>query len=322
MRHIVKELVAGILIIFVPLLFAGLSGSLWVSSSEAAVLKNVRFGTYDDFTRVVFEFDDPPNPPLFNVRASGQLDIAFADCQPDLVRKIPTKHFDRIIDVQLWMREEALITWVFFNFKHSRYKWFALSNPHRMVVDVFADTRYESPGEPSVDHNSRSPELTPSSEQAQPFLEPLEPAYTNLGTSPGPLDKLPPAPVKADPNFKNERLHRTDILPDVSQAALASVDNTVAPTQPDMRPLSAHSDLNLKKNASMYIPQYVLVIASIAITILILILLVLIMLVRNSWAAKNPQRLSSAEFIRIQDGRISLLNERIQEQLERYKTGS
>lgn len=284
-------------LVYVPLLVAGLTGWVGVAPCLAGYLKDLRIGQYDTFTRIVFEFDEAVGEPILNDHPSGQLDITFSRAHPDLIRRIPTRHRNRIDDIQIWMRGDDLVAFVDFAFHSFRYKWFSLSNPHRIVVDV-------SPLEP------------PSPPSGQPIIEDKKSQQlntqmdreTNTGAN------IAPAPLKQ----LAVELNPTQAAPSESLAP-ESDPNANYQIKENIENLSIKSDFLPKENNALDKMQYYLVVALIAITILILTLLLLMLLLKNRWMEKGPQLLKADELIKRQDARIALLNECIQEQLKRYE---
>ncbi len=286
------------LLVYVPLLVVGFTGWVGVAPCLAACLKDLRIGQYDTFMRIVFEFDEAVAEPILNNHPSGQLDITFSRAHPDLIRRIPTMHRNRIDDIQIWMRGDDLVAFVDFSFHSFRYKWFPLSNPHRIVVDVSVlEPPSSFSGQPALESKKSQQQLN-----TQIDLE------TNTGTNiaPAPLEKLSieSIPRQAGPGESLEP---------------EAVPNSNHQKKENSGKLSIESDFLPKENNALDKMQYYLVVALIAMTILILMLLLLMLLLRNRWMEKGPQLLKADELIKRQDARIALLNECIQEQLKRYE---
>jgi hypothetical protein len=137
---------------------------VWLAPANAAQLKDVRLGEYNEFTRIVFDLDGPTASPEIEIRPSGQLLITFKKAGVSLLRKIPVERGPHIKDIQIWQRQgRRLSVLVITSHSKIRIESFRLSRPPRFAVDIFpvaqsVGTDTVKPSESSV---SGAQEVTP-----------------------------------------------------------------------------------------------------------------------------------------------------------------
>lgn len=144
------------------LIYAGFAALFSMpATTGASELKDIRIGEYDNFTRVVFEFSDSVVPRNFDDGSSGRLTVAFPWTQPRLIRKIPTERSPRIDDTQLWKTGTVLYAILVFPFDRYRYDFFTLSEPDRIVIDIFPlnDAAYQNRTTPKKQQGPQSSQL-------------------------------------------------------------------------------------------------------------------------------------------------------------------
>ena len=107
-----------------------------VYSTQAALLKDIRIGEYDKFTRIVFELDSSIKPEHIVRISAGQLSVVFANTSAEFIRKIPVERSRHIKNIQLWDKTNQLSAVISFDFEHFRHESFPLNNPPRIVLDI------------------------------------------------------------------------------------------------------------------------------------------------------------------------------------------
>ena len=290
-----------------PLIMAGFNLAFLIGSVQAAVLKDIRVGEYEEFTRVVLELDSPCEPEQIRSTADGRLTVEFSDSSVDLIRKIPIERSPQLKDIQIWHKKKSLSAVITFNFSRFRYHSFPLNDPPRIVLDIHpmavstppaADRAIPAKGAaPAADApiTSRIPavrqKVAESAIASSSLLTETKPA-----TPPPPMPRLINSPADAESSRSQ-----------LSEPARGNTSTAEAGT--DVSQVSRSKSNRL---------QYYLVIALVIITIVILAMLLLMLLSRRRWAESGPQ-LSADEFLRKQDKHIESLNERIQEQFKRYE---
>lgn len=281
------------------LIFALLCLTVWIPPSDANILKDVRVGEYENFTRIVFELDVDTNATLNVVADTNELRIRFPDTRPDLVRKIPVERADLIKEIQIWKQTGQLSVVIKMAALQTRVESFTLKNPSRYAVDIFWQTPGKqdqkgaaAPPPPSDEHVDRPAGAgeTPALPQGQaPTAEIAERTITPT---------VAPTPKEISPLSRNE-----------PPAALVPRIEAVPPPSNDQ----AGSGMAKQRNWL----QYYLVVALIVLTITILVLLVLMLLTHYRWEDSRGLK-SSNEILRKQNSHIAELDERIKEQLKRY----
>lgn len=305
---------------------AAVSLMFWTTPSFAAQLKDIRLGEHNDYTRIVFEFDQSVQSNLVQPDNPHRLEIEFPDTRPNLVQKIPVERAKHLKDIQIWSAHNALSAVLKFNLTHKKVDTFALKEPPRIIVDIYWQTPATQPAKTSLGQRADAPlpdtadallkeqesGQTPASTttidkalESEPHNQPLmntETLDTHLPDSAGEPDK--PSPEK----FETPPPPNIDSTP-----SAASVDKT----EQNMAPVTAPTEPTRTVSRRGNWLQYYLVIALVIITVGILVLLVMMLLTRYRWVNEDPP-LSTSEFLKLQDERLSKLDARIKEQLKRY----
>jgi hypothetical protein len=256
--------------IALPLLSAGFVLVLLVHTSNAALLKDIRVGEYEGYTRIVFELDAPAEPEKIEHRSPGHLAVVFGDTSADLIRKIPVGRSAHVDKIQIWEQGNRLTAVLAMDFKNFGQESFSLTNPPRLVVDI------------------RPTENAP---------------HTGAEPSPG----IPQAGDSTPQQAVSTGASAPSSNPD-GEAAEKSASETAEPSPSDTHKasVSANEDLSpAKPPTSATRPsgkrpgrlQFYLVIILVAITIVILALLLLMLLARHRWigdkslsaAGKKPE---------------------------------
>ena len=121
--------------------------------AQAANLKNMRTGKHEQFTRVVFEFQ---NNVLFEspeIKGKGKLSVVFLDSSTTLPRLtlFKTGPIQLVHSIEFVRQKSNLIANVRLSFPYFILKAFSLSGPNRVVVDAY---QVSSPPEKSEQKES------------------------------------------------------------------------------------------------------------------------------------------------------------------------
>jgi hypothetical protein len=287
------------------------------ATTGASELKDIRIGEYDKFTRVVFEFSDSVAPQNFDDGASGRLTVTFPGTQPRLIRKIPTERSPRIDDTQLWQTGTVLYAILVFPFDRYRYDFFTLSEPDRIVIDIFPlnDAAYLDRTAPKNRQEQSSSQLT--ADQTPP-VTPTD--VVNIDPPDG--DHLEPIRVS---DIRETPLEKTShdlesnqrSVPDDAVARIASPEETESDPSGLRQPVKSQVDYPSGPGGITSRLQYFLMVGLVIITIALLGLLLVFLFSRQKIkTALMP--LDTDEYFKQQDEAIASLNQRIQEQLKRY----
>ena len=107
---------------------------LTASDSEAAVINNLRAGTYADKTRIVLDLDDAPN--YSEVLAGSQLNINIdADVRQENVLTPKSDLVKKVILRKAGQGKAKVL--VDLSKEPGSYKVFILKSPNRLVIDFY-----------------------------------------------------------------------------------------------------------------------------------------------------------------------------------------
>lgn len=314
---------------YLPLIGVVLMIACHVVSVHAAVLKDIRIGEHDDFTRIVFEFDAPMATDRFSADAPGRLSVVFQDVAIGLTRKISLESSRHLQDIQIWQRKDQLSAVVLLNIDHYEHKSFLLSQPPRVALDIYPLSQAPPPAAPAAPVSRSSAEDAselsippkesgpPKESDSGPTEEsgsgsnnfPLSPEYSSEKqrsvSSTGMTANTPASsPLEHDPISSRTEIHDGDNA-DTSRSVDTSPQDPAASSGKTESP--APSSL-----------QFYLVIGLVAITILILIMLLLMLFSKRHWVGEKSPR-NVMESLKSQEERIDRLNARIKEQFKRYE---
>jgi hypothetical protein len=296
-----------------PLNLAGIALVFLVGLAQAATLKDIRVGEYEQFTRIVFELDALTEPKLIRPTDSGQLTIVFDGTVAKLIRKIPFERSQQVKDFQIWHINNTLSAVVFFKINRFRYESFSLIDPPRMVLDI-----HPLPKDTAPAASDKSGKQDSSKDL---IAESKEPAPLDTGTN-----TKPTVAAEMTLPLRNEE---PSLSPSLTASANtnnleAATANETSDVNLTSNPLINDSPAKASGGSSQPIPfdsnplQFYLVIALVLITIVILVLLLIMLLSRHQWIGGKPQ-LEAKKFLQNQDKHIASIDARIQEQLKRYE---
>ncbi len=298
-------------LISVPLLITGFVMILGSFKADAALLKDIRIGEYEGFTRIVFELDTPGNAPHIQPQSDGTLTVSFDGTQPKLKRKIPVKRSEHVERMKFWHRQGRLSTIFQFDFKHFRFETFPLENPPRIVLDIhpLAD-KPMFPAEPMtmVDAPSEAQPVSPSVQTPAGKTETK--AVSQAQKSQEMETRSPKVPVGQPPATSVAKSEAEIRQPSMTTSTVESPAKLPTHTK-------VGSDIAREPPKSNLL-QFYLVIALVVITIVILALLLLMLLARHRWTGEKDVP-NVNEYLKNQDQHIASINARIQEQLKRYE---
>jgi hypothetical protein len=287
--------------VFLPLLSVGFALAVFIHTSHAALLKDIRVGEYPGFTRIVFELDAPPKPAKIEPQSTGRLAVVFANTTADLTRKIPVERSPHVRNIQIWEKGAELTTILAFDFNSYDHKFFSLSDPPRLVLDIrplasAPDTIVAPPPEkPQSGKSGIEPATPPQDSQTARRQGSMHQESESRRPSPHTDDKFD-SPISDD---HSEHGPASGAQGDevVSAKGGAMQSTRAATRKPDRAKNSVNTGkLSLKQPRYTVQPsvkrpdrlQYFLVIFLVFITIAILVLLVLMLLVKHAWIERRP----------------------------------
>lgn len=295
---------------------AGLFIVLWVVPCHAALLKDIRIGEYEDFTRIVFEFNTQTGIDSIDKGLAGQLKITFPDMRTEFTRPIPAKHSERLLNYEVWQYKDRLSVVFEFSNDNLRFDSFQLKSPPRLVVDV-----YQKP----------LPLQAPGIPQHQIAQKPIAQSDSNASLANDLKTRQPPLP-----------LDRLSLQHDAKPSIPADLDSAPSPRQstvvkqsPAANPSTkqpvliqqsiqpATETLNARAAADETLPeakgglQHYLLIALVILTIFILSLMVVMLFSRHKWT-NGKKTIKLDDLLHRQDQHIAAINSQIEEHLKRY----
>ena len=108
-----------------------------VGSARGAQLRYIRIGEHEGFTRIVFEFRGSAVFEKPQVKGKGELSVVFPDTTTALPRQISTETTKRVDAITFVQQDARLMVNITVRFPYFTLKPFALSNPERVVLDVY-----------------------------------------------------------------------------------------------------------------------------------------------------------------------------------------
>jgi hypothetical protein len=299
---------------FVSLLSACIGLFFWIHPSQAALLKDIRVGEYDTFTRIVFELDKASQAEPVISDNSDHLRVVFRDMTADLVRKIPIERSHHVKEVRLWQEKGQLSAVFKLDTPFVDTKSSSMIDPPRVVVDVhWQAVAGEKPVSAAASRPTDTTAATPETAllPQESMLAPFEPP----GSLPSRVSEAPAEAAKA--------VTLPEVTPPLaeSQPAELSVSTPPAPSIQQSIPTPVETDV-IPPVAGSNRPtnwlQYYLVIGLVILTIVILLMLVVMLLARYRWA-NNKLLIHPNENLQRQADQIATINMRIKEELKRYE---
>lgn len=302
----------------VHLLYAVLSLMMYTGLGQAAQLRDIRIGEHDNYTRIVFELDVLVESDLKISSNTNLIEVRFPDTRPDLIQKIPLRQAEHVKNVQIWTTKERLTAVLELDAKHTKVDSFPLNAPPRIALDVY----WQEPPEVSNNREAavsilKTPDRSTDSESA---------SKSSLLPKPG--ENVAATPFADTTPFKTNEIEGTPIIIDptpaqqfpssfsASSSTHREKKRTVSPPFTIEEVTTPPGNRNAQPRTNRL--QYYLVIVLVIITIAILVLLALMLLTRYKWINDDPP-LRTNEFLKRQEQRLTMIDERIKEQLKRYE---
>ncbi len=271
--------------------------------ATAEQLLDVRIGEYDGYTRVVFEVDTPAAQPRIDIGAKGQLWVDFDRTAVHLVRKIPVKRSRHIENILFWQHDGHLSTVLKLDYPRYRFKTFSLDNPPRVAVDIYPEAAPAGGGQAAAAAAKITEKPTPE----VPIERDIPPQTSQQDA----VDQTqPPEPPTAEQTESAQGGPAdTPLIEAKPQEPIAHASDSDKETMPAPTRSTPQTVFRL---------QFFLVIGLVVITIGILFLLLMMLFARHRFS-KVKSKLRASDFLKEQDKKIEAIDERIQEQIDRYE---
>jgi hypothetical protein len=239
-----------------------------LGSAKGAQLRYIRIGEHEGFTRIVFEFRGPAVFEEPRVRGKGELSVVFPDSTTALPRQISTETTKRVDGIAFVQQDAQLTANITLRFPYFTLKPFTLSNPERVVLDVY-QTSTPPKDAVVVESGQRLPErilaeTAKEKEMANSTKNNREQAVKPLEAPDRPADK-PAAPEAQRDSQRSlqETAIRSTALPEEPAAAVAEIPRPAPDTE------SASVNRSLQHSPWQTYPLAILIILSIVIVALL-----------------------------------------------------
>ena len=320
-----------------PLVLALLIAFLWMAENVfAAKLREVRTGRKNGFTRLVFQFEAPARYQVQDKAGPSQFSITFLEATSGLSQKTQ-KFADPVKNITINQDGSHLKTVVALSIPHFRLKTFTLTEPHRVVVDLYpaaAAETYVKLNELVV-KTSAEAGATPAAPPPVPVKEPEPPVG-----EPEPLTKEPksltkkPEPPAVENSQRSVLENKLDVLetvqvaeepapaPSVKKASQESHPPTAAPAPPSDRPMvKKDSSANKPMSSAFGTFQRNLIIVLAGISIIILALIGFLLMQRKNSADKS-QPVESVQELKTTADIMASIDARIKQKFKQYEEES
>ncbi|KPK24279.1 MAG: hypothetical protein AMK69_16370 [Nitrospira bacterium SG8_3] len=239
-----------------------------VGSARGAQLRYIRIGEHEGFTRIVFEFRGSAVFEKPQVKGKGELSVVFLDTTTALPRQILSETTKRVNAIEFVQQDAHLAAHITFLFPYFRLKPFTLSNPERIVLDVYQTSA--PPKDPVVVESVQRPpervlaETAKEKEMANSTKKITEQAVKPLEAPDRPADK-PSAPEAQRDSQRplQETAIRSTALPEEPTSAVAESPKPGPDTE------SASVNRSLQQSPWQTYPLAILIILSIVIVALL-----------------------------------------------------
>jgi hypothetical protein len=307
---------------------------LWMAeNASAAKLREVRTGKKSGFTRLVFQFEAPTRYQVQDKTAPSQFSITFLEATSGVSQK-NQKYVDPVTNIAINQDGSRLKTVVALSIPHFRLKTFTLTEPHRVVVDLYPAAAAESYVRLNklVVKASAEGGATPKAPPPAPIKEPEPPArkLEPLTKEPEPLAKKPEPPAVVDSQLsvlesKPEVLEPVEVSREPAPALSiekASKDNSqpaTPPVPPSSRPMaSKDSSANKPTSSAFGTFQRNLIIVLAAISIVILALIGFLLLQKKNSAEKS-RPVESVQELKTTADIMASIDARIKQKFKQYE---
>jgi hypothetical protein len=277
---------------------------LWASPACPALLKDIRFGEHETFTRIVLEFDGSAGAAPLLLEEFKRITLIYTDIHPELARKIPVERAGGIEELKIHTDGDQLRISFHFTHEIENLKTSTLDNPWRLVIDF---SIVPSPP-PAPEPQAAMADITHPPDFSGAVLE-VEPVSLRLEDEDAPQSDI-------QPNPENEQPAQDAAGPGHPMPSHAIAYDTPVNAESAR---AASSDRSTPKTSGSL---YYMAIALVVITVGSLTLLLVMMLhPRNALSLRQSRRphLNTNEYLETQGNRPTVLNARIKEQLEMYE---
>lgn len=128
-----------------PLLLALMTSFFLMEAvASAATLQEIRIGKKSDFTRLVFQFEAPPRFQVKANAAPNELYLTFLETSSGLLQSKQNKFSAPVKNIAVHQDGPNLVAVAALSVPSYRLKTFTLTEPHRVVFDLYPAAAVES----------------------------------------------------------------------------------------------------------------------------------------------------------------------------------
>ena len=317
-----------------PLVLALLIPFVWMAENAfAAKLREVRTGEKSGFTRLVFQFEAPARYQVQDKEVPSQFSITFLEATAGLSQKTQ-KFAGPVKNITINQDGSHLKTVVALSIPHFRLKTFTLTEPHRVVVDLYPVAAAESyvklnklvvkasaeAGEtPTAPPPAQVKEPEPPAKELEPLTK--EPEPLTKETKPPPVEDSQLSVLESKPDVLEPVQVPREPAPDLSveKASKDSRQPATAPLQSSSQPM-ANKDSSANKPISSAFGTFqrnlIIVLAAISIVILALIGF---LLTQKKNSAEKSRPVESVQELKTTADIMASIDARIKQKFKQYE---
>ena len=299
---------------------------VWITENAlAAKLLEIRTGKKSGFTRLVFQFETPPRFQVQGKSAPGQLTIIFLDTSPGSPLGKQT-YADPVKAIEVNRDGSNLKAVVVHSMPHFRLKTFRLTEPHRVVFDLYPAAVAESQVKlnklvvkESVEAASplKKPPPLPKAEPEPPAEEPELPAATD--TPPPALESKPESSASGPEATEPEPVKLPEPSPSVGKAPEKNTGTTTASLQPSNPTTTKTDSSDNESTGSAFVTfQRNMIIVLAGISIIILALIGFLMMQRKNNTPKS-RPVEPVQELKTTADVMATIDARIKEKFKQYE---
>jgi hypothetical protein len=302
---------------------------LQAAETQAANLKYVRTAKHQDFTRMVFEFQNPAQFKEPVIDGKGKFTVVFPDSTTVLPRQIlyKTTQIQPVRSIEFIQKGTLLIAGIKLSFPYFKLKAFSLPGPDRVVIDAYlitpptqevvpdeslhAKPSVKESKEPEPKEPKAMPEESPEKELAelvtkQPTAIPEKSPAKESGKPETIKPKLIPIKSPAKESFK-ESLNNIPASPITTQSAPGETAK-----QGQIKPVESLPSRD--KNYDLQI--YMLALLNFLTIVIILLLSINLLKKKSGINSEHPGKIS--ESLRRVDERIAAIDAMINREFKKH----
>ncbi len=130
-----------------------------VLCAHAAVVKDLRIGNNTDYVRMVLEFDRPLNPPPAVTAQDNRLQVILTGIDNTFTSPKDGVRTDDLLQLDVAPHSETTHIKAVFSFHLGEIKTFALTGPHRFIIDAYRPLASEA-SNPSTTTPTNKPAIS------------------------------------------------------------------------------------------------------------------------------------------------------------------